>query len=209
MIKLKLSGTQSEIQDKINALCPFASVVVNRVAMDIPYTNSQEVLRYQAAILYLLATQYNRPGADILEIGTFHGFTAAVMAHAAPEARLITLDCNEEHVDISRENLASYKNVEVGHSFSQDYPPWNIDMLFIDGDHLNASVVSSDLERWHSLKPGGLMIVHDVSITSKIKFDVVVDGVLDFMAAHQIGRPDVAVVDGGTRGMIGFYKREH
>jgi len=206
MINLKLSGTQAEIQDKINALCPFASIVVSRVAMDIPYTNDQEVLRYQAAVLYLLATQYNRPGADILEIGAFHGFTAAVIAHAAPLARLNTLDCNEEHADISRENLAKYKNVEVIHMRSGDYPPWKIDMLFIDGDHLNASVVRKDFERWQSLKPGGLMIVHDVSITSKIKFDVVVDSVLHFMATHKISRPDVEVVDGGSRGMIGFYK---
>ena len=95
VINLKLAGTQGEIQDKINALCPFASIVVNRVLMDIPYTRTQEVLPYQAVVLYLLATQYNRPGADILEIGAFHGFTAAVMAHAAPLARLNTLDCDE------------------------------------------------------------------------------------------------------------------
>jgi len=209
VIQLALYGTESEIQDGINALCPFAAIAVHRVSMRIKYTKTQEIMRYQARALYLLATQYNRNDAVILEIGTFHGFSAALIASAAGAAKVITLDCEEDHVLISREKLWPYPNVEVVHTFSQDFPFRPVDMVFVDGDHIHGPTVRHDLEWWDHLRPGGLLLIHDVCMTSTWKATEVVDAVIDFMAAHQISQPDVAVVDGGTRGMIGFYKREH
>jgi len=172
--------------------------------MKIKFTKTQEVMRYQARVLYLLATQYNRNDAVILEIGSFHGFTAALMASAAGAAQVITLDCDEEHVLISRENLTAYPNVEVIHTLSQDWPKCPVDMVFVDGDH--GPAMREDLEWWEWLNPGGLLVIHDVSMTNTWKAIDVVDGVLDFMATHQISLPDVMVVDGGSRGLIGFYK---
>lgn len=44
----------------------------------------------------------------VLEIGTAIGFSALMMAEAAPDAEIITIDRNPEMIALAKENLATY-----------------------------------------------------------------------------------------------------
>lgn len=168
----------------------------------------------EAACLHALARQFDRPGAAILEIGTLVGYSAVIMANAAPRADIFTVNPVRHEFDQAARNLAPYHKVHrfLGtsaelfdlHSGSPFYiRPF--DMALIDGDHREAAV-RLDLRWWERLNPDGLMLFHDYD--ERGAPDVV--RVLDEFAAS-LGRPfDVAVLGDGAdegRGLVGWYKR--
>ncbi len=169
----------------------------------------QQIERYQAAALYKLAGQYNRPDACILEIGTYYGYSAAVIALAAPQAIFLTLNPREWEVADARRNLAHFINVNVIQDHSWDYlknyPPPDLDLIFIDGDHKR---VKLDLPWWNYVTLGGLMLFHDYSpLGSRRHCPPVFEAVNEF--ANWLGRePDVSIIDSGRVGMAGFYKHK-
>jgi predicted O-methyltransferase YrrM len=94
--------------------CPEAGRAVARVA-----GLKRGLLDYQAAWLYAI-TKARQP-AKILEIGTLVGYSAALMAMAAPRAEIVTLNPSGSEVIQAMRNLAAYANVKVVPIRSWDY----------------------------------------------------------------------------------------
>jgi predicted O-methyltransferase YrrM len=203
-----MNGTQAEILSTIRAGYPDTN---NDLARAYTYTKrgKQEVFPYQAAVLYALAKQYNREEAQILEIGTYYGLTAAVIAEAAPKANIITLNPLEWEVQDARYALHRYENVSVICRHSWDYlemlaPEWMLDMVFIDGDHKR---VRLDLPWWNRVKEGGLILFHDYTPLGNPRHCPPVYEVVNEFAGYLGREMDVAVIDTDNVGMAGFYKK--
>jgi predicted O-methyltransferase YrrM len=162
----------------------------------------------------------------ILEIGTALGYSAAMMAEAAPTAHITTLNPKEIEYPRAVKWLAPYTNVhvakikswdflEAARHFSTPTYQWQVDMIFVDGDH---GQIKRDLPWWEFLKVGGLMLFHDYSPEGSARpCQPVYDAVNDF--AVGLGRepdllvdwgiePDLLVIDDRGVGLAGFYKRE-
>jgi len=160
---------------------------------------------YQYAALYQLARPYD--GGRILEIGCYAGRSAAIMALAAPEAKVTTMSPSTKQVGQARENLAVY-GVEVLRTKSWDYlatdkRAW--DMVYVDGDH---EQVARDVPWYNRIRPGGLMLFHDYTIPGMSRRADAVRPTLRAMA-KQLGRsPDVVIEETSGIGMAGYYKRE-
>ena len=125
-----------------------------------------EISDFQAVALYVLTHRYNKSGCRILEIGTAYGFSAAIMAQAAPEAKIITLNPQQWEVDKAEFDLwaAGLDNIEFISMRSTDYLAAytgdNFDMVFVDGDHKR---VKEDFPFFNKLNSHGLMLFHDYS----------------------------------------------
>ncbi len=160
---------------------------------------------HETFVLHHFARACNRPGARMLEIGTLVGFSALVLAEAAPQAEIFTLNPAEHEVIQAQRNLASYPNVRVLQTTSWDYLPeydgMPIDLIFVDGDHKHCA---QDVPWWEHLWAGGWMLFHD--------FDANSPGVIRAVDAlcERLGRPldlDIRPSD-CPRGFVGLRKRE-
>jgi len=162
-----------------------------------------QLLSYQQAALFVLAGHYKKDGTVMLDIGTGHGHSAAVMAVASPRARVITLTPRQKEVEIAVHHLHPLKIVEVWQttsaSFLASYGGPELSVVFVDGDHKR---VDRDAPWWRWVRPGGLMLFHDYSPGSRHVVNTV-----DRMAVQLGRRPDVLIVDSDAVGMAGFYKR--
>lgn len=194
------------IIDRIAEQHPEVYDVLAKVAHRIP-PRKRQIEPYQAAALYALTKRYNAPDAVILEIGTFIGYSAAIMSEAAPCASIVTLNPRQDEADIARRNLQVYPNVRVVEQLSWQYlesqrdPSWN--MIFVDGDHKQ---VKRDLPWWEYILPGGLFCFHDYSPEhSPRPCPPVYEALNEWSAAYH--QPfDVLVVDTTQVGFAGFYK---
>lgn len=215
MRNVNLYGTHEELWDGLEAMRPGVRALVDRVhGMLNEHYPKRETRDYEAALLYIMAEQYNRPGAVIAEVGSCWGWTAAIMQHAAPLAHVMTCTPNPVHVQIARRNLfRHFPLVEVLEVRSVDWLPQiadgSIDMVFIDGDHQR---VTEDLPFYNKLKVGGLKIHHDYCpdrplCTGPRPCRWVYQALNDF-AAELDHEPDVLLVDYNQEGVAGWYKRE-
>lgn len=202
---MQLHGTPEKIIASIQSSIDVESVL-ERVQKRIPFLKRQ-IAPYQGASLYALALKYNTPNSHILEIGTAHGYSAAILAEACPNASIVTLNPNVEEAAIASENLAKYPNVEVVTEISWDYLKTyrgpKLDMIFVDGDHKR---VRLDLPWWDWLKDGGLMLFHDYSPAGTYReCPPVYEAVNEF--GLLIGKePDVLIVDDGGVGLAGYFQ---
>lgn len=199
MIKLNITDTPEAIIKLVGVTHENIDEVLHKSSHDIP-NRSHAIEPYQAAVLYLLAAQYNKPRVQLLEIGTRFGYSASILAQACPKAKITTVDAEESSRSAARENLKAYKNVTCVKSKS-----WNwleqveddsLSFIFVDGDH---EEVARDLAWWAKLKSGGLMLFHDYTPS---RFPRVVT------AVHQLTTtPDVVVIQiESDKGMAGVYK---
>lgn len=208
-IKFQLKGLSADqIVCQMKSVCPEVEDVLTAVREHIP-PYKREVWYYQAALLYVLTQQYNFDGANILEIGTALGYTASVMALAAPKAQIITLNPKENEVPIARKNVSRYTNVTIIQEKSWDYLATyggpKLDLLFVDGDHKR---IQLDLPWWNWLEKGGLFFHHDFAPLGSARECLPVFYTLSGFAAG-LGRPfDVVVMDDKKVGMVGFYKEK-
>ncbi len=203
---MKLSGTPSEIMALILRDAPniAAPEVVKRARETIaPAIGQME--DWQGCALYALARPYNRNGAQILEIGTAGGFSAAILTLACPKASITTLNPARHEVDAAARRLAVFSNVTVLSIASWDYlrcyhgPA--LDLVWVDGDHRQ---VGRDLPWYQWLRPGGLMLFHDYSPAACPPVFTTVNA-----WASEMGRSaDVSLMDDRLLGMAGFYRRE-
>jgi len=200
-ILCRLSGTTSELIESIVQLSPDAARAYEAV-VQIPC----KMLRYQAMALFFLARQYNSEGAHILDIGTFKGFSAAILALAAPKAQVLTLNPCEVEVEEARKWLKDFSNIEMQTVASWDlletYAGPKLDLIWIDGDHKN---VARDILWWRQLVSGGLMAFHDYSDLQSPS----PSHVYFVLNAHRetCGREfDMLIVDEKGVGMAGWYK---
>jgi predicted O-methyltransferase YrrM len=204
----RLEGTPDEIGAVLADWRPDAAEALLAARALVP-ASKREVLAHEAALLYALAIRYDHEGARILEIGTALGYSAAVLALAAPKASIVTLNPKPGEYEQAVSNLAALGNVLAVQQHSWDYLARytgpSLDMVFVDGAH---DQVERDLAWFGWLKVGGLMLYHDYSpAESRRPCPHVYEVVRQFGAT--LGRePDVLVVDSRLRGMAGWYRRD-
>lgn len=149
------------------------------------------------------------PGALIVEIGTLYGATAAAIALANPEARLVSIDnytwSPVKNMPASRElaakNLArlGIENVELIEGDSRIIGrDWTepIDLAVVDGGHAYGHI-SQDLDQFG--RHATMIAAHDFG--NRLWTSVSL-AIFDFLVAHREFRP---VLRGG---MVVVLKRE-
>lgn len=135
------------------------------------------------ALLRLLA---GRPPHSVLEIGTNRGGTFYLFArHAAPDARLLTVDLHLQNEAIIRSFGRGKQRVELlaGDSTAPEtiaairsYFPGGIDFVLLDGDH-SYEGIRQDFENYAPLvKPGGLIAFHDIVEDNETRHGVITGG---------------------------------
>jgi predicted O-methyltransferase YrrM len=102
----------------------------------------------------------------LLEIGSYHGYTALFLAqHVSPEARIVTIDRHPDHGEAYRKTSAGSRiERRVGETdramFAQD-EPGSYDLIFIDADHSYESVRNDTELILPLLSPAGFIVWHD------------------------------------------------
>ena len=98
----------------------------------------------------------------IVEVGTALGYTALAMAHAAPHARVETIEGDAEHVRLARAEIAGRgcaDRVDVLHGTAESLLPGlpsdGYDLAFFDGFTPTAEIVG---ELHRLLRPGGTLL---------------------------------------------------
>ena len=169
----------------------------------------------QGKLLYVLAKAIG--ARRILEVGTLGGYSTIWMARALPaDGRLITLEIDEKHAKVARENFAragvsQVVDLRLGPaltilpSLSGDGP---FDLIFIDADkggyteYLSWAIKLS--------RPGTLIIadnvVRDGKVTDAFSTDANVQGIRRFNEAlakeRRVSATEVQTV--GVKGYDGF-----
>lgn len=148
--------------------------------------------------LALLQAALNlQPGFSIVEVGSYLGASTAFMAYAATSkggvVHAIDTWQNESmggeglrdtfaEFHTNTQPFAHFIVTHRGRSedVAKKEAPIACDMLFIDGDH-HVEAVIADLQHWlPSLKPGGLLAMHDIDHPDvKQAFDTVVGARVD------------------------------
>jgi predicted O-methyltransferase YrrM len=138
----------------------------------------------QAARLFAAARRVGTTGR-IVEIGSYHGRSAIVLAHgAAPGVEIVAIDPHagndrgpQQWTGTADEGESDHRaftaNLEragvaarVRHvrRFSQealDAVPGSLDVVYVDGAH-GFAPASADIERWGArVRPGGTLLIHD------------------------------------------------
>lgn len=205
---MNLTGTHDQIMTALTSDCPEAAGAL-KIARKRVKPGKQEIYPYQAAALYKLANRYDSAKCHILELGTYYGYSAAVMAQAAGRALIETLNPTSWEVDEAKEHLKDFGNVVVRCIHSWDFlaefhNEWKYDLIFVDGDHKR---VRLDLPWWNHLAVGGLFLFHDYTPLGSPRHCPPVYEVLNKFR-DWLGRDfDVLVVDNEKVGMAGFYKQ--
>jgi len=170
----------------------------------------KQVARYQALALWGLARQYNATGELIVELGTYYGFSAAVMKLATPLAWLNTYNPVSWEAGDAAQNLASLDRCTVWTKASWDalagQDTADVSMVFVDGDH---NAVARDVPWFNTLRIGGLILFHDFTPgTSLVHPCEPVYRAVNKLALRLGREPDVLVVEESTFGLAGFYRQE-
>jgi len=201
------------LTDNRQALCatlkreyPAWATLIAEVRQHVP-RHHKEVWEEIAVAIALLASQYNRRDARLLEWGTNRGFTAAVLRLAAPEAEVTTLEPNRSLRRAARTHLTSL-DIHVRPETSAAYlevDDHTYDMIFVDGDHKH---ISADLPWYNRLVTGGLFLHHDFSPAGSSRPCPRVYKALNGFAAHLAPPADVQMADDTGTGIAGWYRRE-
>ena len=137
------------------------------------------------------------PGFSIVEIGSYLGASTAFMAYGASTKGGVVHAIDTWHNDSmgaegtrdtyaefhkNTEPFAHFISVHRGHSIeiAKKEAPIPCDLLFIDGDH-HVDAVIADLRDWlPSLRPGGMLAMHDIDHGDvKAAFDELIGGKVD------------------------------
>jgi protein-L-isoaspartate O-methyltransferase len=102
----------------------------------------------------------------VLEIGSFRGYTAKLLAeHTGPDSRIVALDRDPRHGELYRGAALSAKierrlgEVNAG-AFALD-PRQSYDLIFVDADHTYAAVKHDTEVVLPLLAPSGMLVWHD------------------------------------------------
>ena len=204
-----LGLSPEEITARCEAMAPGARDAAEHGNVVVPWSKRQ-MRPHEAAVLYVLAHAYDKPGARILEIGTALGYSAAVLAQAAPSAKIVTLNPKLNEYTCAFGYLSGeFKNVEVlcvrSEDFLAGYGGPELDFVFVDGDH-TANGVRRDFGWLRCVKVGGLVLFHDYCPNGAERACPSVKEAVDELA-QAIGRgPDVLVSDDLGNGMAGWHR---
>lgn len=187
-----MTQTPEELFQYLADLCPEGPEVLD-LTSHIP---SQMLPWQRLALCY-----HAKDAQSIFEIGTFVGCSAAIMATANPDARIVTCNPSVHEYQEALLYLAPHKGVSVWHMASWDVDPAEVgavDLVFVDGDHKR---VVRDLVWFNSLLPNGTILFHDYSPAAcPPVFDAV------NRMAESLGReaPDFVLLDDAGIGMAGI-----
>jgi len=163
------------------------------------------MLDWQLAWLYALARPYD--GAPILEIGTYKGKSALVMAMACPRSAVVTLTIHSPEAAGAALVLAGRQvaiRIVKSWDYLAAYTGPDLSVVYVDGDH---NQLTRDLPWFNRLTVGGLLLLHDWSPVGSPPVQACYRAIGEFSA--KLGRPpDVRIVDTRQVGMCGFYRRE-
>ena len=131
--------------------------------------------RFEAQKLFECAEKV-KEGGVIVEIGTYKGGSAAILASAFPGMIYsIDIDPQMESNDLFVRGEFFLKNVTFITGKSEDIAfTWDkeIDMLFIDGSH-DYIEVHKDIEMWvPKVKEGGTILFHDYGSHTEVTIAV-------------------------------------
>lgn len=198
--KVLLSPRTGSIANRIRTvMAPFDP---QKVAVRLPKTSRlpRDFVRlepWEIEYLYSLAGQST---LGVVETGRFRGGSTLVLAAAAPNVPVWSIDINPQD-DVALRLLMS--ELRVGHNVNLivddstcDVPGvGGFDLLFIDGDH-SLEGCSGDIERWWPrLAPGGNMVLHDCYLGCEV---------LDAVSAFLRKEPSSEVVVGMVNGRKHF-----
>ena len=133
-----------------------------------------------------LFTVARRARRGIIETGRFNGGSCFLMACAAPDVPIYSIDIAPQNDGLLRQLFQQHgvgKNVDliVGDSQKTKYPQIGaVDLLFVDGDHSYDGCLN-DMVNWYDhLQPNGHLVVHD----SYLGQWGVQDAIMDMMDRH-------------------------
>lgn len=144
---------------------------------------------WEMEYLYAVARRAKR---GIIETGRFNGGSCFMMACAAPQTPIYSIDIAPQNDTLLRQMFHQHgvgKNVDliVGDSQKTKYPQiGEVDLLFVDGDH-SYDGCWNDMTNWYDhLVPGGHLVVHN----SYLGHWGVQDAIVDLMDRH----PELQVI---------------
>lgn len=182
--------------------------VLKWTSLHIP-ASKRQIAPYQAAVLAYYARSFNKAGARFLEIGTALGYSACVMATAAPWSTIVTLNPKDGEFERAVSNLRIRSNVIVAKMTSVDFKKsnagGNYDIVFVDGDHAY-NMIMHDAGFFNDLVEGGLILFHDYSPPESTRASAGSYQALNDLQESR--RPaGVKVVGAGLVGMLGWFRR--
>jgi len=189
---LRLSGSPDAILHRVTQRCPAANGALKRSA-GIP----GQLRPYQAAALFMLA---GRARGYALDIGTFKGYSASLLAQAG--WTVVSLNPAWREAVEAIDYLAPFPRVTVIMAVSWDFLGWyrgpRFGLVFVDGDHKQAR---RDVVWFDRLPAGGLILFHDAETAG-------VAAALGELGARLGRGPDVTITDDGGASMAGYYRQK-
>lgn len=146
---------------------------------------------FKEKFFLLLFAEQLKNNSTIVEVGTYLGGTASIMAKANLTSKIYCFDCfdnynipasqkirdaqidqsigrgKERTIENIREFLKDYNNIELfkveNRNSVVDYWSKEIDVYFEDGNHWDP-ILTKNVDYWSQwIKPGGFMMLHDYS----------------------------------------------
>lgn len=125
---------------------------------------------------------------NILEIGTFDGYCSSFLSYCFKDSKITTIDLNDndnsfvktygrssksylkEHLNIRDMNIKDKKNIDFIQENSIYFFEKNrsFDLIFIDGDHTEPTVIIDIINSLKSLNFNGLIILDDVVLRDRL-----------------------------------------
>ena len=123
------------------------------------------IIPHETVSFFRLFLQTMKP-KSILEIGTAIGFSALLMAEQVPDARIITIDRNEEMIAFAKENFARFdqrKQITLLEGDAVDlleHIEQRFDLIFMDSAKSKYIVFLPEVLK--RLEVGGVVILDDI-----------------------------------------------
>ncbi|RNB90649.1 O-methyltransferase [Brevibacillus fluminis] len=183
--------TAPQIEAYIASLIPARSPLLTRMEEE-AHAEHIPIIQLPSAQLMRFFVMQHQP-KSILEIGTAIGYSTIWLAEAAPDARIVTMEIDQERISRARQNFAEAGVTERIELLDQDATKglpesYRFDCLFIDAAKGQYRTFL-DLYVPH-LNPGGLVISDNVLFRGQVA---------DLESATPRQRPMVEKIDGFNR----------
>ena len=123
------------------------------------------IIPHETVAFFRLFLQTMQP-KSILEIGTAIGFSALLMAEQVPDAKIMTIDRNEEMIGFAKENFARFdqrKQITLLEGDAEDlleHIEQRFDLIFMDSAKSKYIVFLPEVLK--RLEVGGVVILDDI-----------------------------------------------